>query len=63
MRNKMRELRFHQKKTLGDLWLKTKINQAKLSQIEREIFEPSAVEVRKIAKALRAPIKEVFPSE
>ena len=61
MRNKMRQLRFFQKKTLGDLWLSTKINQAKLSQLEREIFEPTKTEMEKIAKALKTPIKDVFP--
>ncbi len=61
MKNNMRELRFKMGLTLADLWLRTKIHQPKLSQIERGIFEPTPDEIAIISKALGVPKDEVFP--
>lgn len=61
MKNKIREIRFKKGLTLADVWLKTRIHQSKLSQIEREIFEPSNREMGLISKALGRSVKEVFP--
>lgn len=59
--NKMRELRFFQKKTLADLSLTSGINMTRLSFLERSIFSPSPIEKHKISKGLKTPIKEIFP--
>ena len=61
MKNIMRRLRFDQKKTLDDLWLLTRIRPSRLSLFEREYLEPNKEDMRKIARALRTPIKKVFP--
>ncbi len=61
MKNRIRELRFKNGLTMDDVFVLTKIWPAKLSRIERDIFKPSPREKKLISKALRAPIKEVFP--
>ncbi len=61
MISKMREKRFFAGMTLADLWLKTKINQGKLSQLERGIFIPTQKEKEAIARALKSSVKEIFP--
>ncbi|NQT81032.1 MAG: hypothetical protein HQ555_11660 [Candidatus Aminicenantes bacterium] len=62
-KNKMRELRFFQKKTLADLSLSAGINMARLSFLERAIFPPNLAEKQKISKALGTPIKDIFLEE
>lgn len=63
MKNIMRRLRFDQGKTLDDLWLLTRIYPSRLSLLEREYIEPRKEDMKKIAQALRVPIKIVFPDE
>lgn len=58
--NKMRELRFFQKKTLADLSLLSGITMTRLSFLERTVFSPTSVEKQKISKGLKTPIKEIF---
>jgi len=63
MKNTMRRLRFDQGKTLDDLFLLTRIYPSRLSLLEREYIEPRKEDMKKIAKALKTPIKIVFPNE
>ena len=60
LKNRMREIRFQMRLTLADLWLKTRIHQSKLSQIERGIFQPTPLEKTLISKALKKSQEEVF---
>ena len=60
MQNKIREIRFFQKKTLADLSRASGINMARLSHLERGIFPPTEIEIQKIAKALHTPVSDVF---
>jgi len=62
-KNKMREMRFFQKKTLADLSLLSGVTMTRLSFLERSVFSPKLAEKQKISKALRAPIKDIFPEE
>jgi transcriptional regulator with XRE-family HTH domain len=59
----MRWARFERELTLGGLMVRTGINQARLSQIERRIFTPTPKEKALIAKALEAPQEKIFPEE
>ena len=61
MKNKIRELRFFEGLTQADLWLKTKIHQPKISQIERGYLEPTLKEKKLISKALKKSVNEIFP--
>ncbi len=63
MKNNLRELRFKMGFTLADLWLKTRIHQPKLSQIERGIFDPTPDEMARISKALKVSQDEIFQRE
>jgi len=59
--NNMKFVRLSKHKTLDELFLETKIWQARLSRIERGIFAPRPEEKRKIARALDSKIVTVFP--
>lgn len=57
----IRKIRLLRELSLDDIFLRTRIPISKLSRIERGIYQASAEEKRKIAKALKTPEKEVFP--
>ena len=63
--SKMRKLRFFKGMTLDDIYLLTgrKIDQGKLSRIERNIQIPSKEEKTLISGALKTPQEELFPEE
>lgn len=60
---KVRQLRILNEVTLDAIFLKTGINQGKLSRIERGIIQPTKEEKKKISVALGFAEKEVFPEE
>lgn len=59
----LRVCRMFQKKSLYIIGDKTKIDPSKLSLIERGLKQPSREEKRRLAKALRASIKDLFPPQ
>lgn len=61
MLSEMRKNRVLKDLTLDDLYLRTGIDQSRLSRIERNIFKPSDREKKLISKALRVPVQEIFP--
>ena len=61
--NRIKEFRFHRGFTQDDIFLKTRIWPSKLSKIERGILDANEREKKLIAKALKAPLKKVFPDD
>ena len=61
IKNKLKKVRFYKRLTQDDLYLKTNIWPAKISKIERGIFRPSSKEKELLSKALKTPIREIFP--
>lgn len=59
--NLIRELRFRKGITQDELFLKTKIHQARISRLERGIFKASPQERKLISEALEVSEEEVFP--
>ena len=61
--NPLRKARVLQEKSIHLVALKAKIDSGKLSLIERGLREPTPDEKRRLAKALRARIRDLFPSQ
>lgn len=61
MINKIKAQRFLAGITQDELMIKTGINQAKISRIERGYLKPSTEEKEKIARALKLKSEELFP--
>ena len=61
MKNKLREMRVLKRITQYVLALETGISQCKISLIENELVKPSENEKKKLTKALKCKIDEVFP--
>lgn len=54
--NRIREIRHKRKMTLNELASKTDVTASYISQVERDIIEPSLSSLRKIAVALGVPL-------
>ena len=61
--NPLRKARVLQEKSIHLVALKTSIDSGKLSLIERGLREPTPEEKRKLAKVLRARIRDLFPTQ
>ena len=61
--NPLRLERILQGKSIHLVSHKTAIDSGKLSLIERGLREPTPDEKRRLAKALRARIRDLFPSQ
>jgi len=61
--NPLRKARVLQEKSIHFIALKTSIDSGKLSLIERGLREPTRDEKRRLAKALSARIRDLFPKE
>ena len=61
--NPLRKVRILQEKSIHLISLKTHIDCARLSLIERGLREPTAEEKRRLAKVLRARIRDLFPTQ
>jgi transcriptional regulator with XRE-family HTH domain len=57
----IRKIRLLKERTLDDIFIRTRIPIAKLSRIERGIYEATEKERKLIAKALGEPEDKVFP--
>jgi transcriptional regulator with XRE-family HTH domain len=60
-KNKIREVRQRKNMTQDEIYLKVGIHQARLSKLERGIFEPNEKERKLLIEALEASEKELFP--
>ena len=60
-KNRIKEFRFFKKMTQDDIYLLTNIWPARISKIERGIFRPTSKEKKLLSKALKTPIREIFP--
>ena len=60
MRNRIREERFKLRMTQYVLTNLSGISQCRISLIENELVEPSEAEKKKLAKALRKNMDEIF---
>jgi len=63
MRNKLKEARFFAGKSQPKLWLETGIHYSVISRIECGYIEPTAEQKKKLAKALRVKVADLFPDE
>jgi len=61
MRNKLREERFKLRMSQYVLTNLSGVSQSRISLIENELSEPSEAEKKKIAKALKVKISDLFP--
>jgi hypothetical protein len=61
--NPLRKARVLQEKSIHLISLKADIDSGKLSLIERGLREPTPGEKRKLAKVLRARIRDLFPEQ
>jgi len=61
--NPLRRVRVLQEKSIHLVALKAKIDSGKLSLIERGLRKPTPDEKRRLSKALRARIRDLFPEE
>ena len=61
LKNKIREVRQRKNLTQDEVYLKVGIHQARLSKLERGIFEPNEKERKLLIDALEASEKELFP--
>ena len=59
----LRKVRVLQEKSIHLVALKAKIDSGKLSLIERGLREPTPDEKRRLAKALLARMRDLFPKE
>jgi transcriptional regulator with XRE-family HTH domain len=60
-KNKLKQTRFFRGLTQDDIYLLTNIWPAKISRIERGVFRPTPKEKKLLSKALKTPIRELFP--
>ncbi|MBA7641126.1 hypothetical protein ES703_48799 [subsurface metagenome] len=60
-KNKLKQIRFFRGMTQDDLFVETHIWPAKISRIERGVFRPTSKEKKLLSKALKTPIRELFP--
>ena len=61
--NALRKARVLQEKSIHLVSLKANIDSGKLSLIERGLREPTPDEKRKLARVLRARIRDLFPTQ
>jgi transcriptional regulator with XRE-family HTH domain len=61
MENRVRVRRAELRVTQFEISRKAKINETKLSRIETGLIDPSADEIKALAKALSATPEELFP--
>lgn len=61
----MREVRFFRGLSLDEIYILTgrRLDQPKLSRIERGVKIPSQEEKNLIARALKVPVSEIFPEK
>jgi transcriptional regulator with XRE-family HTH domain len=62
MENRVRVRRAELRVTQFEISRRAKINETKLSRIETGLIDPTADEIKKLAKALNATPQELFPS-
>lgn len=62
MENRVRVRRAELRVTQFEISRRAKINETKLSRIETGLIDPSADEIKALAKALNATPAELFPS-
>lgn len=60
--NRIREMREAAKMNQRQLAEKTHIPQSLLSNLEREVRQPWPAAAKKIARALKTPVAELFPN-
>jgi len=60
-KNKLKKIRFHRGVTQDDLYVETNIWPTKISKIERGVYRASLREKKLLSKALKTPIRELFP--
>ncbi|GAH74941.1 unnamed protein product [marine sediment metagenome] len=60
-KNKLKQIRFFCGLTQDDIYLLTNIWPSQISRIERGIFRPTPKEKKLLSKALKIPIREIFP--
>jgi len=58
--NRIKAYRFLKNKTQDDLMTQTRIDQSRISRIERGILKPTDEEKQKLAKALKTTEGELF---
>lgn len=61
--NKLKEKRFFAKKSQMRLQLETGVNASIISRIECAYIQPTKAQKRKLAKALRVKVADLFPDE
>jgi len=61
--SKLREVRFYKRVSQLELFKRTGVWPSKISAIENGLLEPSEREKRKLAKALKVAVAELFPKE
>ena len=59
----LRVCRMFQGKSIHIVGARAKIDPSRLSLLERNIVQPSADEKRRLARVLRARVKDLFPRE
>lgn len=62
-KNRLRVMRAEKRMTQMSVATKAKMHPSRLSYIENGHVEPSGMERAAIARALRVPVHEIFPSE
>jgi transcriptional regulator with XRE-family HTH domain len=63
MTNKLKEMRFFKRKSQMRLQLETGINASLISRFECGYIQPTQEQKRKLARALRISVSELFPSD
>ena len=61
LRNRIREIRFRQGMSQKDLARRADICQSILCSIEKERVKPGVNDIRRISRALKTDVKNVFP--
>ena len=61
--NKLKEVRFFKSVSQPLLALKTGIQQSRISLIENELITPREDEKKRICRALKCEVEEIFPNE
>ena len=58
--NRIKTYRFLRNKTQDDLMVQTRIDQSRISRIERGVLKPTDEEKQKLAKALKTTAEKLF---